>query len=265
MVSMDGGGSTRSAEFYDSLAHAYDRLYPDWDAAIAEQGDVLHELLTARLGPGPHRVLDAAAGIGTQLIGLARHGHVLVGSDLSRTATRRAQAECARRHTDAALAVADLRALPFADAAFDAVVCIDNAVAHLMSPDQLAIGLRELGRVVRPGGVVLVSTRDYEQARVEHPPGTPPQVWRSGDEQTVSFQVWDWWDDGEHYDLEHFQLVGEAGAWVVVRRQAIFWALTRHELRDAAEQAGLTDVTLLPPDQSGFFQPVLVASPGTSR
>lgn len=265
MVSMDGGGSTRSAEFYDSLAHAYDRLYPDWEGAIAEQGDVLHELLTTRLGPGPHRILDAAAGIGTQLIGLAGHGHELVGSDLSRTATRRAHVECARRHTDALLAVADLRALPFADGAFDAVVCIDNAVAHLMSPVELTRGLRELGRVVRPGGAVVVSTRDYAQARAEHPPGTLPQVWRRGEEETVSFQVWHWWDDGEHYDLEHFQLVGEAGAWVVVRRQASFWALTQDELCDAASRAGLADVSRLAPDQSGFFQPILVASPGPVR
>lgn len=265
MVVMDDEASTRSAEFYDSLAHAYDRLYPDWDEAIAEQGRALHAILTDRLGPGPHRVLDAAAGIGTQLIGLAALGHEVVGSDLSRGATRRAHAECARRHTPSALAVADLRSLPFADGTFDAVLCIDNAVAHLLTPDEVTRGLRELGRVVRSGGAIVVSTRDYEQARADHPPGTLPQVWRGAGDETVSFQVWSWWDDGAHYDLEHFQLVGEAGAWVVVRRLATLWAITLEELRDCALGAGLTDVRLRRPAESGFFQPILLASAGGAR
>lgn len=265
MVSMDASASTGSAEFYDSLAHAYDRLYPDWDEAITEQGRVLHSLLTERLGAGPHRVLDAATGIGTQLLGLAALGHAVVGSDLSRVATRRARAECARRHTESRLAVADLRSLPFADASFDAVLCVDNAVAHLMTSAEVTRGLRELGRVTRPGGVVLVSTRDYERARIEHPPGTLPQVWRRADEETVSFQVWDWWDDGTHYDLQHFQLVGASGAWVVARRHASFWAITQAELRECAEQAGLTEVGTLSTDRTGFFQPILLASVGPSR
>jgi SAM-dependent methyltransferase len=265
MVSMDESASNRSAAFYDSLAHAYDRLYPDWGEAIAGQGRALHELVTARLGPGPHRILDAAAGIGTQLIGLAAHGHEVAGSDLSRTATRRAQAECARRHTPAALAVADLRALPFADGSFDAVLCIDNALAHLMDAEEVTRGLRELGRVARPGGVVLVSTRDYEQARAEHPPGTLPQVWRRAGEETVSFQVWDWWDDGAHYDLQHYQLVDEAGAWVVVRRLSALWAITQHELTDCATRAGLTGISTLSPERSGFFQPILLATRAVSR
>lgn len=265
MVSMDDSGSTGSAAFYDSLAHAYDRLYPDWDEAIAEQGRVLHSVLTDRIGPGPHRVLDAATGIGTQLLGLAALGHDVVGSDLSRVATHRAQAECARRHTESRLAVADLRSLPFADATFDTVLCVDNAVAHLLTREEVTRGLRELGRVTRPGGVVLVSTRDYERARVEHPPGTLPQVWRRADEETVSFQVWDWWDDGRHYDLQHFQLVGGSGAWVVARRHASLWAIRQAELQECAAHAGLTEVATLSPDQSGFFQPLLVATVGPAQ
>lgn len=262
MVSMDESAPNRSAEFYDSLAHAYDRLYPDWDEAIVDQGRALHAILTERLGPGPHRILDAAAGIGTQLIGLAALGHEVVGSDLSRGATRRAHGECARRHTPARLAVADLRSLPFADGTFDAVLCIDNAVAHLMDAEEVAHGLRELGRILRPGGAVIVSTRDYEQARADHPPGTLPQVWRGAVDETVTFQVWDWWDDGARYDLQHFQLVGEAGAWVVARRLASLWAITQDELRDCAVSAGLTGIGALPPDRSGFFQPILIATAG---
>ena len=58
------------ADFYDDLSTGYHHLYPDWQAAINEQGRALHDVLTRCQGPGPHRVLDAAAGIGTQLLGL---------------------------------------------------------------------------------------------------------------------------------------------------------------------------------------------------
>ena len=51
-------------------------------------------------------------------------------------------------------------------------------------------------RVTRPGGVLLVSTRDYDQARQLHPTGTPPQVWVApGGPVSVAFQVWDWRGD----------------------------------------------------------------------
>ena len=55
---------------------------------------------------------------------------------------------------------ADVTGLPFRDGVFDAVVAA-FVVNHL--PDPVA-GLRELRRVTRPGGVVLVSTFSAERA-----------------------------------------------------------------------------------------------------
>jgi hypothetical protein len=63
-----------TATFYDRLAPHYHLLYGDWDAAITRQGDALSDLLVAQgIAPGAP-ILDAACGIGTQSIGLARHG-----------------------------------------------------------------------------------------------------------------------------------------------------------------------------------------------
>jgi ubiquinone/menaquinone biosynthesis C-methylase UbiE len=54
-------------------------------------------------------------------------------------------------------AVADLTRLPYADAAFDAVVC-GWVLEHLPDPRP---GLRELTRVLRPGGkLLLMATED---------------------------------------------------------------------------------------------------------
>lgn len=250
----------RAADFYDSLAADYHLLYRDWERAGREQSTVLHELLRHRLGDGALRVLDAAVGIGTQLVGLAGLGHAVVGSDISRDAVRRAQVECRTRALPDRLAVADMRALPFRAGAFDAVVCADNAVAHLLTAGDVAAALRELARVTRPGGRLLVSTRDYEQARRDHPPGTLPQVASLDGGESVAVQVWRWHDDGARYDLEHLLVIRDGDAWTVRRRLATLWALTRDELASCAARAGLVDVGWLDPADTGFFQPVLVAT-----
>lgn len=247
------------AEFYDDLSRRYHHLYPDWQVAIDEQGRALDEVLVRCQGRGPHRILDAAAGIGTQLLGLAAHGHRLCGSDVSAGAIHRARGEATARGVAAAFAVADLRNLPYADGRFDAVVCADNAVAHLLSPQDLTAALGELRRVVRPGGHVLVSTRDYEQARQLHPTGTAPRVSRDGSSLVVTFQVWDWCRDAVRYDLRHFQLVQEGSGWAVTQRTSRLWAVTRRELSTCAERVGLDALHWLSPEQSRFFQPLLVA------
>lgn len=106
------------------------------------------------LGPGS-RVLDVACGSGGPDLHLARTtgAHVL-GVDSNAPAVATA-IERARREDLASLArfeEADAtHPLPFEDATFDAVVCID-AVNHL--PDRLQV-LRDWHRLVRPGGHIL--------------------------------------------------------------------------------------------------------------
>lgn len=51
--------------------------------------------------------------------------------------------------------VPDTRALPFADARFDIILCI--SVLEYVAPDQLGAVLRELRRVLKPGGLIIVS------------------------------------------------------------------------------------------------------------
>lgn len=104
----------------------------------------------------------------------------------------------------------------------------------------------------------MVSTRDYEQARQVHPSGTPPQVSRRDGALTVTFQVWDWRPDGKRYDLQHFQLAQDVGDWVVTRRTSRLWAINRRELTACARRAGLEKVDWLLPEESRFFQPLLI-------
>jgi SAM-dependent methyltransferase len=252
---------TSVAHFYDDLADDYHLIYSDWDASIRRQGDALDALI----GQDRAAVLDCSCGIGTQAIGLALRGHRVTGTDISPRAATRAAREAARRNLSLRTAAADMRRLPFPDGRFDAVVCADNALPHLLTEQDVHAALAEMRRVLRPAGLLLVSTRPYDELLRERPASTPPQVHRiaggaDGEERTVTFQLWHWHDDGEHYDLELFQLLPAGGEWRVQVRRTTYWALGQDRLAGLAAEAGFVDPRWLMPQETGFFQPLLVAT-----
>jgi SAM-dependent methyltransferase len=224
----------------------------------------LDELVRHRLGAGPHTVLDCSCGIGTQAIGLALRGHRVVGSDLSPLAAARAAAEAAARGASLPGAAADMRLLPFASSAFDIVVCADNSLPHLLSAKDVNAALLGMRRVLRNGGLLVITVRSYDEARRAKPTATTPQVVETPDGNVISFQLWHWHEDGEHYDLEHVQLIPAANTWTVRRRQTTYWALTRPQVTQLVAEAGFTDITWHTPDSTGYYQPVLTAQRAAS-
>ncbi|MGW7516202.1 class I SAM-dependent methyltransferase [Streptomyces sp. NPDC054796] len=257
------------ARFYDQLADDYHLVYADWDAGMARQGVALDAMIRAELGRGSVPVLDCSCGIGTQAIGLGLRGHRVTGTDLSVAAVTRAVREAALRGVGlTGAAAADMRRLPFSDGRFDVVVSADNSLPHLLSAPDVRAALAEMRRVLRDGGLLLLSTRPYDEILRTRPTSAPPQVstprtesdGRAG--RTITFQLWHWHEDGERYDLEHFQLVPDGpkgGEWRVRVRRATYWALTQRQLTGFAADAGFTDLVWRTSESSGFFQPVLTA------
>jgi ubiquinone/menaquinone biosynthesis C-methylase UbiE len=124
-----------------------------------------HEALAGRLiRPGAFDVrgcksiLDAGCGNGRYSRFLLRHADAdaaITGFDLSPRMLDRARKRLASNRVGHAMA--DLTRLPFGDEQFDAVVC-GWVLEHLPDPRP---GLRELARVLRPGGkLLLLSTED---------------------------------------------------------------------------------------------------------
>ncbi|MGW2559738.1 class I SAM-dependent methyltransferase [Streptomyces sp. NPDC001514] len=251
----------RARHFYDDLAADYDLMYADWDASITRQAEALDALIAEALGPGvPYDVLDCSCGIGTQALGLAARGHRVTGTDLSPAAAARAGREAAARCLLLATGAADMRMLPFRDAAFDVVVCADNSLPHLLTPDDVLTALGGMRRVLRPGGLLLLTTRPYDRLRAERPAATPPYVREIPEGRAVTFQLWHWDADGERYDFELFQLRPAAdGEWTTRVRRARYWALTARQTTDFVERAGFRAAEWREPERTGYFQPVLIA------
>jgi demethylmenaquinone methyltransferase/2-methoxy-6-polyprenyl-1,4-benzoquinol methylase len=130
----------------------FDRIAPVYDAmnrAITMGLDRRWRRLAAASAVRPgDRVLDAACGTGDLAIAAREAGGEVTGLDFSERMLERA-----RRKSDAIEWVrGDLLALPFEDAAFDAAT-IGFGIRNV---DDLDAGLRELARVVRPGGRLAV-------------------------------------------------------------------------------------------------------------
>jgi SAM-dependent methyltransferase len=133
---------THVQEFFGARAADWDSRFPDdgpaYAAAVAELG--------LRAGD---RVLDAGCGTGRALpplrAAVGRSG-VVVGADL--TPAMLEAAVRAGRGRDGRLLLADVAALPLRSESLDAVFAA-GLIAHLPQPEE---NLRELARVVRPGG-----------------------------------------------------------------------------------------------------------------
>ena len=99
------------------------------------------------LRPG-ERVLDVGAGTGVSTEELSRSGAYAVGADLSVGMLRAGR----RTRSTLPLLAGDALALPFPDGIFDAVT-ISFALRNVVDTEG---ALRELGRVTRPGGRLVV-------------------------------------------------------------------------------------------------------------
>jgi ubiquinone/menaquinone biosynthesis C-methylase UbiE len=96
-------------------------------------------------------VLDNMCGTGVFLDVLARDFRFVVGADISIDMVRRTREDA--RKSLKGLVCADADRLPFADAFFD-VVNVRGALHHVNPVDT---ALKEMRRVLRPGGMVIIS------------------------------------------------------------------------------------------------------------
>jgi demethylmenaquinone methyltransferase / 2-methoxy-6-polyprenyl-1,4-benzoquinol methylase len=137
----------------DSVRAMFDRIAGVYDLMNTVMTAGLHHrwreraVDLARVGPGS-AALDVATGTGDLAIELARRGADVVGSDFSEGMLAKARAKAPGLRWEQA----DALALPYADDSFDAATVGFGA----RNFSDLAGGLREMARVVRPGGRVVI-------------------------------------------------------------------------------------------------------------
>lgn len=145
------------------ISHDGERMVPALDRGTLVYGEhIARYVLASRLVRG-RRVLDlgSGTGYGSEMLSAGGASQV-IGLDQSQEAV-----EYSLRHhgRDARFLVGDAQILPFADSEFDVVVSFET-IEHV--PDY-QLFLRELRRVLRPGGLAVLSTPN----KASYPEGNP--------------------------------------------------------------------------------------------
>ncbi|MBC5991293.1 class I SAM-dependent methyltransferase [Pontibacter cellulosilyticus] len=113
------------------------------------------QLLKGRISKGV-KLLDAGCGEGRNIQYLIQAGVKVYGADVSAEAIDKVKSmasELAPALSPKNFVVADLSAVPFADAAFDVVIC--SAVLHFAkSEEHFRSMVQELWHVLKPGGML---------------------------------------------------------------------------------------------------------------
>ena len=112
-------------------------------------------------------ILDVPCGYGRHAVPLASEGYHVVGLD--RSTSQLTEASRRRRSaTEPHLLRADYRAIPIADGTFDAALNLLSSLGYI-SQDADRTVLREVRRVLRPGGRLLIETNHRDRLPTRSP------------------------------------------------------------------------------------------------
>ena len=243
--------------FYNQLASHYDKLFLDWQATTHKQAEILERIFRQYGFDKAASVLDCACGIGTQSIGLAALGYTVTASDISDAELAEAAKRAAENNVSVRFEHADFCALSdtFPET-FDMIICMDNALPHMRSHDALAAAIASITGRMKKDGIFVASIRDYDALLLDKPPYSPPYIHKTADGQRVSFQTWTWEDD--RYKL--IQYIIDDGEMLQVNKfECEYRATRRAEITDLLLASGCSEVKWLFPEETGFYQPIVVA------
>ena len=243
--------------FYDNMASQYDKLFLDWQVTTREQAVILNRIFDDQGFDKSASVLDCACGIGTQAIGLAALGYSVTASDISDAELAQAKERAAKNHVDIRFEKADFRALSetFAQQ-FDIVICMDNALPHMLCARDLEAAVRSIANQIAPGGIFVASIRDYDALLADKPPYSPPYIHKTEKGQRVSFQTWVWDDD--RYKLTQY-IIDDEETLQISKFDCEYRATGREELTALLLANGCSEVVWKFPEETGFYQPIVIA------
>jgi SAM-dependent methyltransferase len=247
------------ADFYDQLAPLYDLIFADWDESMSRQGELFAGIIASRWTEC-HRILDVSCGTGTQSIAMAQRGFDVVSSDISPAAVGRARTETAARGLDVALSVCDMRqAYLHHGGGFDVVMSCDNSIPHLLTDGDILIALDQMLKCLRPGGGCIITVRDYSKETRGKGIIKPVRCKTRDGIRYVLIQVWDFDDNGTHYDFTIYVLEDREAEQDTVAHalRSRYYAIDTGTLVGLMQEAGFQDVYCVP---DAFYQPVLVGT-----
>jgi len=232
-------------DYYERLAADYDWIFDD--DALAH-GLAVNHPATARLLERTDRgslVLDAACGTGFNAAVLARRGFRVWAADASEAMTAAAADRFRAEQLEIPLVRSTWAELPaVVSERFDVALCIGNSLVHAAGREAMIDALTGLRDMVRPGGHVVVDSRNWAKLHAERQivQLANQAVTRHGRRCVVLYA----WEIPERLDQEHVAhvvLIFEDGSRLEPREYRIdFYPFTLGDLRERLRAAGLREV-----------------------
>ena len=230
---------------YEILAADYDWMFDD-DALV--NGRAINQPATARLLRRVSRtsaVLDAACGTGVDAAVLARRGFTVQAADGSAAMVEGAAARFRRERLAIPLMHCRWADLPAATGErFDVVLCVGNSLVHAADRDAMVQALTGLRRMARPGGHVVIDSRNWEKLHADRQivQVADRMVTRRG-RSCLVFYAWEVPDRLGDEHIAHLVFVYDNGGQIEPHEHEItFRPFTLSDLRERLELAGLREV-----------------------
>ena len=226
---------------YDTLAGAYDWLVPD--ALLTPEGSAATFMpWIETLTPGA-RVLDCAGGTGQLAVGLALAGFDVVATDASPAMIDRTRQLAAKHGATVRAEICawdDLGSQAWGRP-FDAVLCVGNSLTHAPGRAARRRALAAMASVMRGGGLLVVTSRNWELVR-ERADGldVAERLVERDERQALVIHAWsigDGWDDPHRLDVA-VAVLGDDGSVETHRERLDFWPFRHEELADDLRTAG---------------------------
>ena len=113
-------------------------------------------------------ILDCSFGTGNLTFELCELGYKVWGSDLSEAMLAQAEKKAKEKNFDVPLTCCDFRELSnYYNRQFDCVMSTGNALAHVNN-DDVKRTLREMDKLVKPGGYLYIDSRNWDKEMREH-------------------------------------------------------------------------------------------------
>jgi len=149
-------------EYYFLVKKAFSALAPFYDTITLPFSGVMDKAVNFTNAQKGSKILDVATGTGKLAFAFAKEGYEVVGIDLSEAMLDIARKK--NKYSKVRFKVADATNLPFADNSFDI-----SSISFALHDMPLSIRekvLKEMGRVTRPEGTIIVLDYDLPKNRI---------------------------------------------------------------------------------------------------
>lgn len=228
---------------YDDFSQDYDR-FVNWEERLAFELPFIQSWLSRLPARStPMSVLDAACGTGMHAIALARLGYSTAGADLSSAMIERARINASAAGVAVRFDAAGFGRLSstFGFASFDALLCLGNSLPHTLTPSELEAALVDFHACLRPGGIVLIQNRNFDQVMAERRRWMDPQSHVEDGAERLFVRFYDFDPAG----LITFNILTllrkEHGSWTQQVNATRLRPLIQSELLQALASAGFID------------------------